>query len=357
MAEYKEYREIKLSSFNYDLPKELIALHPTKYRDESRLMVLHKDSGKIEHRQFKEIIEYFGKDDLFVFNNTRVFPAKLVGNKEKTNAMIDVFLLRELNEPMLWDVLVDPARKIRIGNKLFFGENDELVAEVTDNTTSRGRILKFAFQGTYEEFKETLFSLGKTPLPDYIDRPVEPEDEERYQTIFASEEGAVVAPAAGLHFSPELLKRLDLQDVRFAQLTLHNSRVMYDEIDVDDLTKYKMGAERMIINKETCDIINKAVEQKKRIVAVGTSVAKALETAVSMDGFVKPYDGWSSKFIFPEYEYGLQNAMVTGFHLPKSWLLMLVAAFGGYDRVMGAYEVAVKEGYRFGQYGDAMLII
>lgn len=351
MAEYK------LSNFNFKLPKEQIAMYPVKHRDESRLLVLHKDTGEIEHKQFKEIIEYFGKDDLFVMNNTRVFPAKMVGNKEKTNAMIDVFLLRELNEPMLWDVLVDPARKIRIGNKLFFGENDDLVAEVVDNTTSRGRILKFAFEGSYEEFKETLFRLGETPLPDYINRAVEEEDEERYQTIFASEEGAVVAPAAGMHFSRELIKRLELQDVRFANLTLHNSRVMYDEIDVDDLSKYKMGSERMIISQDTCDIINKAVENKKRIVAVGTSVAKALESAVSMDGFVKPYDGWSSKFIFPEYKYGLQNAMVTGFHLPYSWLLMLVAAFGGYDHVMKAYKVAVKEGYRFGQYGDAMLII
>lgn len=351
MAEYK------LSNFNFKLPKEQIAMYPVKHRDESRLLVLHKDTGEIEHKQFKEIIEYFGKDDLFVMNNTRVFPAKMVGNKEKTNAMIDVFLLRELNEPMLWDVLVDPARKIRIGNKLFFGENDDLVAEVVDNTTSRGRILKFAFEGSYEEFKETLFRLGETPLPDYINRAVEEEDEERYQTIFASEEGAVVAPAAGMHFSRELIKRLELQDVRFANLTLHNSRVMYDEIDVDDLSKYKMGSERMIISQDTCDIINKAVENKKRIVAVGTSVAKALESAVSMDGFVKPYDGWSSRFIFPEYKYGLQNAMVTGFHLPYSWLLMLVAAFGGYDHVMKAYKVAVKEGYRFGQYGDAMLII
>ena len=349
--------EYKLSNFNYKLPKELIAQHPTKHRDESRLLVLHKDTGEIEHRQFKEILEYFGKDDLFVLNNTRVFPAKLVGNKEKTNAMIDVFLLRELNEPMLWDVLVDPARKIRIGNKLFFGQNDELVAEVVDNTTSRGRILKFAFDGTYDEFKEALFSLGETPLPDYIRRPVEPEDEERYQTIYATEEGAVVAPAAGLHFSRELMKRFELKDIRFTSLTLHTSRVMYDEIDVDDLSKYKMGSERMIINQETCDTINKAVEQKKRIVAVGTSVAKALETAVSMDGFVKPYDGWSSKFIFPEYRYGLQNAMVTNFHMPYSWLLMLVAAFGGYDKVMKAYKTAVKEGYRFGQYGDAMLIL
>ncbi len=351
MAEYK------LSNFNYKLPKEQIALYPMHHRDESRLLVLHKGSGEIEHVLFKDIIKYFGKDDLFVLNNTRVFPASMVGNKEKTNAMIDVFLLRELNEPLLWDVLVDPARKIRIGNKLFFGDNDELVAEVVDNTTSRGRIIKFFYEGSYEEFKSTLFSLGKTPLPEYIQRPAEPEDEERYQTLFATEEGAVVAPAAGLHFSRELIKRLELQDVRFAYLTLHTSRVMYDEIDVDDLTKYKMGSERMIINKETCDIINKAVDQKNRIVGVGTSVAKALETTVSMDGYVKPYDGWSSKFIFPEYSYGLQNAMISNFHLPYSWQLMMVAAFGGYKEVMNAYKVAVKEGYRFGQYGDAMLIL
>lgn len=351
MAEYK------LSNFNYKLPKELIAMYPSRYRDECRLMVLHKKTGEIEHLLFKDIIKFFGKDDLFVFNNTRVFPASMVGNKEKTNAMIDVFLLRELNEPLLWDVLVDPARKIRIGNKLFFGDNDELVAEVVDNTTSRGRIIKFFYEGTYDEFKKTLFSLGQTPLPSYIKRPVEPEDEERYQTLFASEEGAVVAPAAGLHFSRELIKRMELKDIRMAYVTLHTSRVMYDEIDVDDLTKYKMGSEKMSITQNSCDIINEAVDKGTRIVGVGTSVAKALETTVSMDGYVKPYDGWSSKFIFPEYTYGLQNAMVTNFHLPYSWQLMMVAAFGGYDVVMDAYKVAVKEEYRFGQYGDAMLIL
>lgn len=348
---------MKLSQFNFKLPKDQIAMHPAHHRDESRMLVLHKDTGDIEHKQFKDLIEYFGKDDLFVFNNTSVFPAKMIGNKEKTNAKIQVFLLRELNEKLLWDVLVDPARKIRIGNKLFFGENEELVAEVVDNTTSRGRILKFVFDGTHEEFKEQLFALGQTPLPDYINRHVEEEDAERYQTIYATEEGAVVAPSAGFHFSRELLKRLTLQDVRFTYLTLHTSRVMYDEIDVDDLSKYKMGAEQMIVSSDTCDTINKAIEDKKRVVAVGTSVSKALETCVSTDGFVKPYDGWTGKFIFPEYDYQVQNAMVTGFHMPYSSLLMTVAAFGGFDKVMNAYKVAVKEGYRFGAYGDAMLIL
>lgn len=351
-------QKMKLSQFNFDLPEELIALHPAQHRDESRMLVLYKDTGKIEHRQFKDLVDYFGKDDLFVLNNTQVFPARMYGNKEKTNAVIEVFLLRELNPDIfLWDVLVDPARKIRIGNKLFFGEEEDLVAEVIDNTTSRGRTLRFLFSDTHEEFKKKLFSYGLTPLPEYIKRAAQPEDMERFQNIYATEEGAVVGPSAGFHFSRELMKRLQLQDCRFAYLTLHCSRVMYDEIDVDDLGKYKMGTERMIVPQECCDITNKTRDLGKKICAVGTSTMKALETSVSTDGYIKPYDGWTGKFIYPEYNFGIANSMITGFHLPYSQLLMMVAAFGDYYNVMNAYEEAVKEKYRFGAYGDAMLII
>ena len=349
---------MKLSDFKYKLPKELIAQYPSHHRDECRMMVLHKRSGEIEHRQFKDLVDYFGKDDVFILNNTQVFPAKMYGNKEKTNAVIEVFLLRELrSEILLWDVLVDPARKIRIGNKLFFGENDDLVAEVIDNTTSRGRTIKFAFDGTHEEFKEALFALGETPLPDYITRKPDPEDAERYQTIYATEEGAVVGPSAGFHFSRELLKRLQLQDCRFAYLTLHASKVMYAEIDVDDLTKYKMGSERMIVSESCCDMVNKAIQNKQKVCAVGFSTMKAIETCVSTDGFIKPYDGWTGKFIFPDYNFEVANSMITGFHLPYSQMLMMAAAFGGYDFTMDAYKVAIKEGYQFGEYGDAMLIL
>lgn len=349
---------MKLSQFNFKLPKDLIAQHPSYHRDESRMLVLHKNNGEIEHKQFKDLVKYFGKDDVFILNNTKVFPAQLMGNKEKTNAMIEVFLLRELKEEhLLWDVLVDPARKIRIGNKLFFGEDDSLVAEVIDNTTSRGRTLKFMYDGSHEEFKEALFALGETPLPEYITRPVVPEDEERYQTIYATEEGAVVAPSAGFHFSRELMKRLALQDCRFAYLTLHTSRVMYSEIDVDDLSKFKMGSEQMMVGKECCDTVNKAITNNNRVCAVGTSTMKAIETCVSTDGFIKPYDGWTGKFIFPEYRFEVANSMITGFHMPYSSLLMMTAAFGGYSQVMNAYKVAIAEGYRFGAYGDAMLIL
>ncbi|MDO5036284.1 MAG: tRNA preQ1(34) S-adenosylmethionine ribosyltransferase-isomerase QueA [Porphyromonas sp.] len=349
---------MKLSQFNFKLPKDQIAQYPVNHRDESKMLVLHRDTGDIEHREFRDLVDYFSKDDLFVLNDTQVFPARLFGHKEKTNAQIEVFLLRELrSEIMLWDVLVDPARKIRIGNKLFFGENEDLVAEVIDNTTSRGRTLKFLFDGTHEEFKKVLFDNGLTPLPSYIKRPAEPEDRERYQTIYASEEGAVVGPSAGFHFSRELIKRLTLQDCRFAKLTLHCSRVMYAEIDVDDLGKYKMGTERMIVSKECCDAVNGAKENGKRICAVGTSTMKALETSLSTDGFIKPYDGWTGMFIYPEYDFGIANSMISGFHMPYSSLLMMQAAFGKYHNVMNAYKVAIKEGYRFGAYGDAMLII
>lgn len=349
---------MKLSQFNFKLPTELIAMHPTRFRDESRMLVLDKKTGGIEHKQFKDLIEYFDEGDTFVLNNTKVFPAKLYGNKEKTNAIIEVFLLRELKpELLLWDVLVDPARKIRIGNKLYFGEDDSLVAEVIDNTTSRGRTLRFLFDGTHEEFKEQLFALGQTPLPEYITRPVEGDDEERYQTIYATEEGAVVGPSAGFHFSRELMKRLEIKDCNFATLTLHASRVMYSEIDVDDLTKFKMGSEQMWVTKECCDIVNRTRDHGRHVCAVGTSTLKAMETCLSTDGYIKPYEGWTGKFIFPEYKFGIADRMISGFHMPYSSLLMMVAAFGGYNHVMNAYNEAIKEGYRFGAYGDAMLIL
>ena len=349
---------MKLSKFKFNLPTELLATHPAAHRDESRLMVVHKDSGKIEHRIFKEILDYFGKGDVFIFNNTKVFPARLYGNKEKTGARIEVFLLRELNEELrLWDVLVDPARKIRIGNKLYFGEDDSMVAEVIDNTTSRGRTLRFLFDGNHDDFKKALYALGETPLPKYINRPAEPEDEERYQNIFATEEGAVVAPAAGLHFSRELMKRLEIKDCHFAFLTLHSGLGNYREIDVEDLTKHKMDSEQMFINGDVTRIVNKGKDEGHQICAVGTSVMRAIETAVSTDGHLKEFEGWTNKFIFPPYEFGVASSMVTNFHLPLSTLLMMTASFGGYDLIMEAYDVAVKEKYHFCAYGDAMLII
>lgn len=349
---------MKLSQFKYRLPQELIALYPSKNRDESRLMVVDRKTAKIEHRVFKEIIEYFRENDLLVFNNTKVFPARLFGNKEKTGAEIEVFLLRELNrEQRLWDVLVDPARKIRIGNKLYFGEDDVLVAEVIDNTTSRGRTLRFLYDGSYEEFKNTLYSLGETPLPKFIERPVEPEDNERYQTIFAKHEGAVAAPTAGLHFSRELLKRFEILGVGFSEITLHVGLGNFRSVDVEDLTKHKMDSERILISEEAADQVNAAKKMRNNVCAVGTTVVRTLESSVSTDGNVKPFDGWTNKFIFPPYEFSVPDMMVSNFHLPYSTLLMMVAAFGGYHLVFEAYEEAVKEKYRFGTYGDAMLII
>ena len=349
---------MKLSKFKYNLPDELIALHPTLNRDESRLMVLNRNTGEIEHKIFKDIIDYFKNDDVMIFNNTKVFPARLYGNKEKTGAQIEVFLLRELNrEQRLWDVLVDPARKIRIGNKLYFGEDDLLVAEVIDNTTSRGRTLRFLFDGSYEEFKDTLYNLGETPLPKFINRPVEEEDALRYQTVYAEHEGAVAAPTAGLHFSRELLKRLEINGVDFANITLHVGLGNFRSVDVEDLTKHKMDSEQVIITPEACTMVNKAKAAKKKICAVGTTVMRAVESSVSTQGEMKPFDGWTNKFIFPPYEFSVANCMVTNFHMPESTLLMMVAAFGGYDNIMHAYKVAVKEKYRFYSYGDAMMII
>lgn len=349
---------MKLSQFKFNLPDELIAKHPAVHRDEARLMVLHRKSGTIEHKVFKDVLDYFQAKDFFIFNDTRVFPARLFGNKEKTGAKIEVFLLRELNpDQHLWDVLVNPARKIRIGNKLYFGENEELVAEVIDNTTSRGRTLRFLYDGPYDEFKQQLFAIGETPIPEYMERNAEPDDVERYQNIFARNEGAVVAPAAGLHFSRELMKRMEIRDINFGFLTLHNGLGAYRMIDVEDLTKHKMESEQMIITAELCQQVNNAKDEGHNICAVGTSVLRALETTVSTDGHIKPREGWTNKFIFPPYEFTLANSLVTNFHLPYSTLLMMATAFGGYEVVMAAYEEAVKEKYRFGAYGDAMLII
>lgn len=349
---------MKLSQYKYNLPQDLIAKYPSDNRDESRLMVLNRKTKKIEHRIFKDIIEYANEGDVFAFNNTKVFPARLYGNKEKTGAEIEVFLLRELNkEQRLWDVLVDPARKIRIGNKLYFGEDDVLVAEVIDNTTSRGRTLRFLFDGSYDEFKTTLYRLGETPLPKFLRRDVVPEDKDRYQTVYAKHEGAVAAPTAGLHFSRELLKRLEIKGIQFAEITLHVGLGNFRTVDVEDLTKHKMDSEQINIPLEAVDIVNAAKLNKKNVCAVGTTVLRTLESSVSTDGFLKPYSGWTNKFIFPPYEFSVPNMMVTNFHLPLSTLLMMVSAFAGYDFLFDAYKVAIKEKYRFGTYGDAMLIL
>lgn len=349
---------MKLSKFKYDLNENLIALHPEANRDESRLMVLNKATKTIEHRLFKDIIDYFDDKDVMIFNDTKVFPARLYGNKEKTGAEIEVFLLRELNRELrLWDVLVDPARKIRIGNKLYFGDDDSLVAEVIDNTTSRGRTLRFLFDGNYDEFKSTLYGLGETPLPKFINRPVQPEDKERYQTIYAKNEGAVAAPTAGLHFSRELMKRLEIKGIDFTYITLHVGLGNFRSVDVEDLTKHKMDSEQIWVKELACDVVNNAKTNRKNVCAVGTTVMRTLESTVSTQGFLKPFEGWTNKFLFPPYEFSVANRMITNFHLPYSTLLMMVAAFGGYDFVMDAYAEATKEKYRFGTYGDAMLIL
>jgi S-adenosylmethionine:tRNA ribosyltransferase-isomerase len=321
-------------------------------------MILNRKTQEIEHKVFKDIIDYYGNNDIMVFNNTKVFPARLYGNKEKTGAEIEVFLLRELNrEQRLWDVLVDPARKIRIGNKLYFGENDVLVAEVIDNTTSRGRTLRFLYDGDYEEFKKTLYSLGETPLPKFIKREVEPSDKERYQTIFASHEGAVAAPTAGMHFSRELMKRLEIKGVGFSFITLHVGLGNFRTVDVEDLTKHKMDSERIIVTEQAANEVNEAKDRKSQICAVGTTVMRTLESSVSTQGYLKPYDGWTNKFLFPPYEFNVPTSMISNFHLPLSTLLMMVSAFAGYDFLMKAYKVAIKEKYNFGTYGDAMLIL
>ncbi|GAA3780599.1 tRNA preQ1(34) S-adenosylmethionine ribosyltransferase-isomerase QueA [Corallibacter vietnamensis] len=349
---------MKLSHFNFELPNELLAEYPSEHRDEARLMVLNREKQTIEHKLFKDLIDYFNEDDVMILNNTKVFPARLFGNKEKTGARIEVFLLRELNEEQrLWDVLVDPARKIRIGNKLYFGDDETLVAEVIDNTTSRGRTLRFLYDGSYRDFRMKLKELGETPLPKYIKREVEPEDEERYQTIFAKNEGAVAAPTAGLHFSKHLLKRLEIKGVNFAEVTLHVGLGTFNPVEVEDLSKHKMDSEEIIIDGNAVNTINTGIKNKRRICAVGTTVMRAVESSVSSSGTLNEFDGWSNKFIFPPYDFSIANSMITNFHTPKSTLLMMVSAFAGHDFVKKAYEEAVKEKYKFYSYGDAMLII
>ena len=349
---------MKLSEFNFDLPEELIANYPSDNRDEAKLMVIHRDTGKIEHKLFKDLINYFEEDDVMIMNNTRVFPARMYGNKEKTGAKIEVFLLRELNrESLLWDVLVDPARKIRIGNKLYFGDDDSLVAEVIDNTTSRGRTLRFLFDGPYEEFKAKITELGETPLPKYIKREVEVQDEERYQTIYSKVEGAVAAPTAGLHFSRELLKRLEIKGIHFAEVTLHVGLGTFRSVEVEDLTKHKMDSEQVIISEKTAEIVNNAKRNKRRVCAIGTTSMRAIETSVSTDGYLNSYNGWTNKFIFPPYEFSIADSLVTNFHTPLSTLLMMISAFCGHELMTKAYKEAIKEKYRFYSYGDAMFII
>ncbi len=349
---------MKLSEFNFDLPEELIANYPCDNRDEAKLMVIHRDTGKIEHKLFKDLINYFEEDDVMIMNNTRVFPARMYGNKEKTGAKIEVFLLRELNrESLLWDVLVDPARKIRIGNKLYFGDDDSLVAEVIDNTTSRGRTLRFLFDGPYEDFKAKITELGETPLPKYIKREVEVQDEERYQTIYSKVEGAVAAPTAGLHFSRELLKRLEIKGIHFAEVTLHVGLGTFRSVEVEDLTKHKMDSEQVIISDKTAEIVNNAKRNKRRVCAIGTTSMRAIETSVSTDGYLNPYNGWTNKFIFPPYEFSIADSLVTNFHTPLSTLLMMISAFCGHELMTKAYKEAIKEKYRFYSYGDAMFII
>ncbi len=350
--------KMKLSHFNYDLPEKLIVDRPTLNRDESRLMVLHRDSGKIEHKVFKDIINYFDDQDVFIMNNTKVFPARLFGNKEKTGAEIEVFLLRELNaEQKLWDVLVDPARKIRIGNKLYFDEEETLVAEVIDNTTSRGRTLRFLYDGSYDEFRTKLLAMGKTPLPKFIQREPDADDDERFQTVYAKHEGAVSVPSAGLHFSRNLLKKMEIKGIDFAEITLHVGLGGFREVEVEDLSKHKMDSEQININAEASDIVNNAIDNKRRICAVGTTTMRTIESSVSTYNSMKPFDGWTNKFIFPPYDFRIANCMISNFHLPKSTLMMMAGAFAGFDFLMEAYAVAVKEEYRFHTYGDAMLIL
>ncbi|KAA1244846.1 tRNA preQ1(34) S-adenosylmethionine ribosyltransferase-isomerase QueA [Aquimarina sp. RZ0] len=349
---------MKLSHFSFDLPQDLLAEYPSENRDEARLMVLNRKDQTIEHKQFKDLIDYFEPNDVMVLNNTKVFPARLYGNKEKTGARIEVFLLRELNsETRLWDVLVDPARKIRIGNKLYFGDDESLVAEVIDNTTSRGRTLRFLYDGSYDEFRQKLTDLGETPLPKYIKREAEPEDEERYQTIYAKNEGAVAAPTAGLHFSKHLMKRLEIKGVDFAEITLHVGLGTFNPVEVEDLSKHKMDSEEAYVTAQATKVINQGIKNKQRICAVGTTVMRALESSVSSDNTLNEFRGWTNKFIFPPYDFSIANSMITNFHTPKSTLLMMVSAFAGHDFIKEAYDQAVKEKYKFYSYGDAMLII
>lgn len=349
---------MKLSQFKFKLPEDKIAKYPAAHRDECRMMVLHRKTGEIEHKMFKEVLDYFDEHDVFVFNDTKVFPARLYGNKEKTGARIEVFLLRELNQELrLWDVLVDPARKIRIGNKLYFGEDNSIVAEVIDNTTSRGRTLRFLYDGDHDEFKRSLYALGESPVPRFVGRESEPEDLERFQCIFARHEGAVTAPTAGMHFSRELMKRMEIKGIDFAFITLHCGLGNFRNTDVEDLTKHKMDSEQMFVGADCCRIVNEAKDAGHKIVAVGTTVQRALEACAGTNCRIKEFEGWTNKFIFPPYEFSVADAMLVNFHLPYSTLLMLTAAFGEYDFTMAAYEEALKEDYHFGPFGDVMLIV
>ena len=349
---------MKLSQFTFDLPLNLIAQNPTKKREDSRLMVVHRKTGQLENRQFRDIMEYFDDKAVFVVNNTKVFPARMYGRKEKTGAKIEVFLLRELNKQnRLWDVIVDPARKIRVGNKLYFGETEDLVAEVIDNTTSRGRTIRFLFEGTDEEFRTVLYNMGETPLPKYIKRKPDDEDRERYQTVFAKHEGAVAAPTAGMHFSQELIKRLEIQGIRFAEVTLHTGLGTFRPIEVEDLSKHKMDAEYYKIDEFACKIVNKAKEGKNRICSIGTTTMRALETSFTAQKLLKPNEGWTNIFIHPPYNFNIADSLVTNFHLPKTSLLIMTCAFAGYDLAMEAYKKAIKDKYRFFSYGDALVIV
>ena len=350
--------KMKLSHFNFDLPEELLAKRPSQNRDESRLLVVHRDTGKIEHREFKNLIDYFDDQDVIILNNTKVFPARMYGNKEKTGARIEVFLLRELNkENRLWDVLVDPARKIRIGNKLYFGEDSSLVAEVIDNTTSRGRTLRFLFDGPYEAFREKLDELGQTPIPKYLNREPDEDDDVRFQTVYAKKQGAVAAPTAGMHFSRHLLKRLEIKGVNIAEVTLHVGLGTFRPVEVEDLSKHKMESEQISISEKACNTVNKALKENRKICSVGTTSLRAIESSVSTHGTLNPYEGWTNKFIFPPYDFRIPNCMITNFHATKSTLMMHTAAFCGFDLLKEAYAEAIKEKYKFFTYGDAMLIL
>jgi S-adenosylmethionine:tRNA ribosyltransferase-isomerase len=349
---------MKLSQFKFDLPLNLIAQNPAKKREDSRMMVVHRKTGQIENKNFRDILEYFDDKDVFVVNNTKVFPARMYGRKEKTGAKIEVFLLRELNKPnRLWDVIVDPARKIRVGNKLYFGDSDELVAEVIDNTTSRGRTIRFLWDGSEDEFKGQLEALGETPLPKYIKRKPDEEDRERYQTVYAKHEGAVAAPTAGLHFSKELIKRCEIKGIRFAEVTLHTGLGTFRPIEVEDLSKHKMDAEYYNIDEFACKIVNKAKEGGHRICSIGTTTMRAMETSFTAQKLLKPSEGWTNTFIHPPYDFNVADALVTNFHLPKTSLLIMTCAFAGYDLAMDAYKKAIKDKYRFFSYGDALLIL
>ncbi len=349
---------MKISQFRYDLPLNLIAQNPTKRREDSRMLVVNRKTGNMENKHFKDILEYFDDKDVFVVNNTKVFSARMYGRKEKTGAKIEVFLLRELNKPnRLWDVIVDPARKIRVGNKLYFGESEELVAEVIDNTTSRGRTIKFLWNDDDESFKKMLETLGETPLPKYIKRKPDEEDKERYQTVYAKNEGAVAAPTAGLHFSQELIKRCEIKGIRFAEVTLHTGLGTFRPIEVEDLSKHKMDAEYYNIPEEAARIVNKAKENDHRICAIGTTTMRAMETSFTAQKLLKPSEGWTNNFIHPPYNFNIADSLVTNFHLPKTSLLIMTCAFAGYDLAMAAYQKAIKDKYRFFSYGDALLII